>query len=107
MVSFHFAIMEIEIWMLAMQQSLLKKFPTLKIEDLCSIYELNGDIERTIYHPAATLNEVYQLAGISYEKHKTDANSILSCMEKLDFEELLKSKLSPTFTNFVRTLLVI
>lgn len=107
MVSFHFAIMEIEIWMLAMQQSLLKKFPMLKIEDLCSIYELNGDIERTIYHPAATLNEVYQLAGNSYEKHKTDANSILSCMEKFDFEELLKSKLSPTFTNFVRTLLVI
>lgn len=107
MVSFHYAIMEIETWMLAMQQSLLKKFPILKIDDLRSIYELNDDIESTIYHPAATLNEVFQLTGTSYEKHKTDASSILSYMDKSDFEELLKSKRSPTFTNFVKTLLVV
>ena len=104
LVSFHFAIMEIEAWMLAMYPSLLKKFPELKEDDLRSVYNIDEDIERTVYHPADTLNEVFQMAGSSYEKHKSDANSIVSYMDKEDFETLLNSGKSQTFKSFVEAL---
>ena len=104
LVSFHFAIMEIEAWMLAMYPSLLKKFPELKEDDLRKVYNIDEDVERTVYHPADTLNEVFQMAGSSYEKHKSDAYSIVSCMDKEDFETLLNSGKSQTFKSFVEAL---
>jgi len=51
------------------------------------------------------LNKVFQLAGCKYEKHKTDANSILSYMTKEDFELFYASGRSQSFNSFVDTLL--
>lgn len=104
MVSFHFAIMEIEAWMLAMYPSLLKKFPSITEADLKTIYDIDDDVEQTIYHPADTLNKVFNIVGSAYEKHKSDANSIMKYMEKMDFEVLLQSGKSQTFKNFVKAL---
>lgn len=104
MVSFHFAIMEIEAWMLAMYPSLLKKFPAISEDDLNNIYNIEDDVEQTIYHPADTLNKVFNIVGSTYEKHKSDANSIVGFMEKEDFEVLLESGKSQTFKNFVNAL---
>ena len=105
LVSFHFAIMEIESWILAMHQSLLKKFVNLKIEDIQTIYDIQACVDCCIYHPAEMLNKVFQLAGCKYEKHKTDANSILSYMTKEDFESFYASGRSQSFNSFVDTLL--
>lgn len=104
MVSFHFAIMEIEAWMLAMYPSLLKKFPAISEDDLKNIYNIEDDVEQTIYHPADTLNKVFNIVGSTYQKHKSDANSIVRFIEKEDFEVLLESGKSQTFKNFVNAL---
>ncbi len=104
-VSFHFAIMEIESWLLAMHQSLLKKFSLLTEDDLRSIYDTCMCIDSVIYHPAETLDRVFQLVGCRYEKHKTDANSILSYIDKSDFKALYDSNRSLSFNNFVEALL--
>lgn len=104
-VSFHFAVMEIEAWMLAMYPSLLKKFPSLTVENLSSVYDFDADIEQTIFHPADTLNEVFMLSGDTYDKHKSDANSILSCIDKSDFELLYNSGRCQSFRLFVDSLL--
>lgn len=105
LVSFHYAIMEIEAWMLAMYPSLLRKFPNLQESDLRCIYDIDEDVEKTVYHPADTLDAVFRKAGSTYEKHRTDANSILSFMDKTDFEALLNSGKSQTFKSFVEALL--
>ena len=106
MVAFHFAIMEIESWILAMYQSLLKKFADLKLDDIQAIYDVQACIDSSIYHPAEMLDKVFQLADCRYEKHKTDANSILSYIGKEDFELLYKSGRSQSFNSFVNTLLI-
>lgn len=106
MVAFHFAIMEIESWMLAMHQSLLKKFADLKLDDIQTIYDIQECTDNTIYHPAEILDKVFQLAECRYEKHKTDANSILSYIGKDDFELLYNSGRSQSFNSFVDTLLL-
>jgi len=107
LVSFHFAIMEIESWILAMHQSLLKKFSSLTEENLISIYDTNKCIDTTIYHPAETLDRVFQLDGCRYEKHKTDANSILSYVDKSDFQILYDSGRSMSFNSFMNALLFV
>ena len=105
MVAFHFAIMEIESWMLAMHQSLLKKFTDLRVDDINEIYDIQACIDSSIYHPAEVLDQVFQLSDSRYEKHKTDANSILSYMSKEDFNLLYNSARSQSFNSFVDTLL--
>ena len=73
-------------------------------DDLNNIYNIEDDVEQTIYHPADTLNKVFNIVGSTYEKHKSDANSIVGFMEKEDFEVLLESGKSQTFKNFVNAL---
>lgn len=106
LVSFHYAIMEVEAWMLAMYPFLLKKFPSITMDDINNVFDTSADVETSVYHPADTLDRIYGLSGNKYDKHKSDANSILSYLEKDDFERLYESGNCASFRKFADALLL-
>lgn len=70
----HFAIMEVEAWMLA----LLDKWKgDLKDDDILNYFDKKTNIE-SIYHPFVVIKSITTLAGNPYEKHKEQVNSIIS-----------------------------
>lgn len=102
----HFAIMELESWMLCLIENELISHGKL-IDDLNPdlSFDLNGDIENELFHPASNLEEVYTLLGKTYNKKTHDIESFLSRLNKNDFENLRHSGRSPSFTKFVDSLL--
>lgn len=87
-ISMHFAIMEVEAWILAM----LRSFPS------------DVDPELAIYHPASELKRLAQQDGGDYDKHENEVSSIMSQFTRNDFESLLKSGRCTSFRNFVEAL---
>ena len=87
-ISMHFAIMEVEAWILAMLQS----FPS------------DVDPELAIYHPAAELKRLAQQDGGDYEKHESEVSAIMSHFTRDDFDTLMKSGRCTSFRKFVEAL---
>jgi hypothetical protein len=66
------------------------------------------DPEKTHYHPAEVLNNIYESldSSKSYKKHATDVSSIVSNISKEDYETLLNDTTRcSSFRNFVRALI--
>lgn len=105
-VSCHFAIMEIEAWILGMGWYLEKIDNALTQEYLLKELELDldSDPETSEYHPAKRLTGIYNNIGRVYDKHKHDVNSIMSHLEKIDFELLLALDKCASFNAFVENL---
>jgi len=87
----HFAIMEVEAWLLGMP-----KFIEL-LQDI-------NDPETDIYHPAAKLAELRSLEGLTYDKHREEINNIVGKLTKDDYLALLHSGRCHSFRTFVDTL---
>lgn len=69
-------------------------------------YDLeNDDPEITYYHPARIMGDIYGLIGSKYDKHESDVSSLVSCLEKEDYNNLIESVKCSTFTSFVQELL--
>lgn len=99
----HFAIMEIEAWLLGMDNILAFIDSHLDITD---VYERTGidlsqDPEMNIYHPAVALKKLFELANKSYDKHTGDSESIISQLMRADFEQLYCSEKCRSFHSFV------
>lgn len=97
-----FAIMEVEAWILGMSQCIHEK---LNVSDFSRVFDESCDPEVTIYHPANVINDIFGLVGKSYDKHNTDVNSIVSFLEKKDFQDLYKSGKCESFRLFLDALL--
>ena len=87
-ISMHFAIMEVEAWILAM----LRSFPS------------DVDPELAIYHPAAELKRLAQQYGGDYDKHENEVSAIMSHFTRHDFDTLMKSGRCTSFRKFVEAL---
>lgn len=101
-ISFHFAIMEVETWWIGMQ-TLLEKIH----EDLNSkfIQESLGfsldDInpEDYFFHPATTLKNILELVGLTYDKKRSDVESITTQITEEDIEDLLATGKCSSFKS--------
>lgn len=106
-IKIHFAIMEVEAWFIGF--NVFERIDaTLSNEFIKSNlnYDLeNNDPEVTYYHPAKIIGDIYGLIGSKYDKHESDVSSLVSCLEKEDYNNLIKSFKCSTFTSFVQELL--
>ena len=84
----HYAIMEVEAWLLGMP-----KFMEL-LQDI-------NDPETDIYHPAAKLKELMEAMGSGYDKHKGEIESIIGNLKKEDYFALYQSGRCQSFRSFV------
>lgn len=107
MVKFHFAIMEVEAWLLGMCQFLQGINPRLTPEYILqqTNIDLFKDPETTLFHPAAELERIYGLAGRTYDKHEADIASVMANLQLEDFIFLIKSEKCNTFKTFTDSLL--
>jgi hypothetical protein len=106
-VDFHFAIMEVEAWLLGMHDYLLsvdKRLTGDYIKEATGI-DLDADPEKTIVHPAVELGRIYDLVGKQYDKHLSDIETIMSILTTDDFCKLMDSGKCNTFKTFVESLL--
>lgn len=106
-VDFHFAIMEVEAWLMGMYDYLLsvdKRLTKEFIKESTGI-DLEEDPEKTIFHPAMELNRIYALAGKQYDKHLSDIENIMSVLTTDDYVKLMDSGKCDTFKSFVESLL--
>lgn len=101
---FIFAIMEIEAWLLGIDNFHLKLNKNLTIENLETEFGFNiADIdpETHIFHPANTLSKLNELAGLGkYTKHHDQVNGFVGCLVKQDFKNLLNSQKCNSFKLF-------
>lgn len=63
--------------------------------------DITQDPEITVYHPAKLLNDIYQLVGMKYDKHKGDAHAITSSLSKSDYIRLKDSGKCESFKEFI------
>ncbi len=107
-IRFHFAIMEVEAWLLGMPGLLTRVDGRLTdewIKDECK-YDMASDPEISCYHPAAVLDKIYGSIGLSYDKHEGDISKITSCMDNGMVEGLLMSWKCSSFKTFVADLMI-
>ena len=105
--SLHFAVMEVEAWLLGMSSFLLKiddRLTSEFIEGHTGI-DILQDPETTYFHPAADLGRIYQSVGKSYDKHLSDISAISSALQKEDYKSLPQSGHCSSFRNFAESLL--
>ena len=84
----HFAIMEVEAWLLGMPRFM--EF----LQDI-------NDPETDIYHPAEKLKELMEAMGSGYDKHSKDIERIIGDLEKEDYLALYESGRCESFRRFV------
>lgn len=103
----HFAIMEIETWMLSMPELLMRIDDRLTLEYVLSQLgiDLNADLEKSLYHPAQTMKDVLKLVGREYDKHTADTSSVTSQIQKEDCIALMKPDKCEAFRNFMQLIL--
>ena len=107
LVHFHFAIMEVEAWLLGMHEFLLSlndKFTLQYVKEQLDI-DLSQDPEKTLFHPAKELGTIFSDAGKTYDKHETDICSIMSKLNRENYISLINSGKCSTFKGFVESLL--
>lgn len=63
-------------------------------------YLQNTDPEEQEYHPAQRLKKKYNYVEKSYDKHAHEVNSIMSNLDKSDFELLLELEKCASFNSF-------
>lgn len=102
-----FAIMETEAWLLGMGWYLEKTDSSLTQINLKKKlkYDMDSDPETTVYHPAQRLKEIYRSVNKDYDKHSQEVNSIMSHLDKQDFELLLELDRCESFNRFVTRLI--
>ena len=106
-IKFHFAIMEVEAWLLGMPKIFSAKDNLLTIDYIKQNLSINLDCdpETTIFHPAKEMDNIYSLIGDKYDKHLSDISSIMSSLEKDDFATLIQSGKCNSFKLFAESIL--
>lgn len=107
-VKLHFAIMEVESWMLAIAAR--HTFSVIDSRLSSDWIKKNGgvDVEKSleysVFHPAVVLSNVMKSVGKEYSKHWDDIKKIIFKLEKEDFEELYRSKKNSSYCEFYDTI---
>lgn len=104
---FHFAIMEIEAWILAMHKFLRRINPGLTSDKIYRSLNVNIgriDPEQKFYKPSNELDKIFRLVNRRYRKSIPTAERIMSKIYKQDFERALKSPKVPAFTSYYKSI---
>ena len=107
-IHFHFAIMEAEAWILGLKECFMhlhQNLDTVYIAEQLGFNLNEVDPEKAFFHPAATIEKIYALAGTSYNKSKGDINAIMSNIQKADFVQLNESSKCDSFSNVHKALM--
>ena len=93
----HFAIMEVETWMLA----LLDKWKgDISYSDILQYFRPDENLEE-IYHPADIVKAITSISGNPYDKHASQVNSIMANIGWDDYKNLYQSNRCPSFNAFI------
>ena len=106
-IRFHFAIMELESWLLGIEDLFQRHNPILdckKIKEECQIDLSQIDPETEVFHPATLIKSIMEIVGDGYDKKKGEVNKFMGQIEKHDFENLLKSDKCHSFNHYCRSL---
>ncbi len=106
-IHFHFAIMELEAWFLAMPglfQGVDHSLTVSQIKDKGGIDLAVIKVE-DIFHPAKTVGEIFDIVGKQYKKTESDAEAITAKLAKDAIEDLVVTNNSPSFTDFYRSIM--
>ena len=96
-VKIHFAIMEVETWMLA----LLDKWKgDISNSVILQFFNPDDNLE-VIYHPAEVVKAITSISGHPYSKHASQVNSIMSNIGWEDYKDLYQSNRCPSFNAFI------
>jgi Domain of unknown function (DUF4276) len=100
---FHFAIMEVEAWLLGVRDFFEKLDPLLT--NALIFKELGYDLavlnpEDEFFHPANEFERILMLVRRSYDKSKGEINAFMSNLQKDDFIELIESGKCASFSGF-------
>lgn len=103
----HYAIMEVEAWILGMNWIFSRIHGSLTVEAISSggLMDCGADPETTIYHPARTLGEILRTVGMTYGKHADETERISGNINKEDYARLMGSGHCASFGNFATDLL--
>ena len=102
-VRIHYAIMEVETWMLALIDCWKGNMTD---EEIAKILPPDSNIE-LIYHPAEVVKAITSTNGVPYDKHSSQVNSIISKITKGDYLALFDSNKCPSYNEFIEDLLEI
>lgn len=104
---FHFAVMEVEAWFMGMYQFLQNIDTSLSPELIMrnTGYDVTKDPEKSFYHPAKVIDDIYNIVGKQYGKHDSDVNKITASFCKEDYLNLMNSGKCQSFVNFVNDIL--
>lgn len=106
-VNFHFAIMELESWLLSITNIFERLHSDLsyeKIKKSIGIDLLNIKPENEIFHPTDLINKILRIVGGSYDKKKAEVNKFLGRIERNDIVNLLESEKCNSFNNYCESL---
>lgn len=100
---FVYSIMEIEAWLLGLQQAFQRMDARLTPKYIQE--KLNYNIEEIdpevfFFHPANDVADLYKLVGRSYDKSEGDVSAIVSYIEKNDYLNLKNSDKCNSFNEF-------
>jgi len=102
-----FAIMEIEAWFLGMYQIFERIDQRLTVEYIktqtgIDLKNVNPEIE--FFHPANQIEEIYKIAGLSYDKSKGDIEAIAKHITLEYLTDLINSGKCHSFHQFYQAL---
>lgn len=101
--SLHFAIMEVEAWLLGMGW-FLNRLDSRWSQDYLkenNLLDWTVDVEKHVFHPAVALKRIFQDGNKDYGKHELEINRIMGQVCRQDFERLLESGNCRSFAEFV------
>jgi len=102
-VRFFFAIMELEAWLLGMYEIFQRIEPSLTPEHIQDRlgFDLRAiDPETNFFRPGQQLKQILALAGMNYDKHKSEMENIVSKITLDDIESLANSNRCASFAAF-------
>jgi hypothetical protein len=102
--SLHFAIMEVETWLLAIAdnhvfQDIDSRLTDDWIKDKANV-NMDEDMQNILYHPYVALKKILESVGKSYDKHWDDIKNIVYKLNKNDFESLRDSGKCSSYKAF-------
>lgn len=106
-IKFHFAIMELEAWFLGIPKLWERKgINNQSIKERLEFDLLEIDPETTFLHPAETIKDILKIINEPYRKQASEVESLVSYIEKQDFEDLQNSQKCNSFNEFTSNLTI-
>ncbi len=104
-IKFHFAIMELEAWFLGIPKLWERKgISNQSIKEKIGFDLSTIDPENFFLHPAEIIKDILKIINEPYRKQASEVESLVSYIEKQDFEDLQNSQKCNSFREFTSNL---